>query len=429
MSIQESKRLVLRARIEEISSEILLQKELLKKLEHDKILVKRELNAVVDPVARLPLELSSEIFLQSLDPLPKPQPRARHAPMLLLNICNAWTTIALSTPAPWSSIRIDFPCGEGLTQLLPIWLQRAHNRPLSISLHGDLRKLDPRVRAIVWQHGARLRHLQFSDDCECEMTSDFAEDGGDLLDLFGSTTPGPLPLLETVKIRGSIGEHRFRGPQILQLLRQASNIVECNFDYKLPLEELPVAGEKLVLPTLRRLMFGNAFTSPKTYPGSSPEILRLLTLPALEVLAVPVRGSGEAFRGFLQRSAAPIQQLVIGTGSKVRSSVLHECMLLLPSLASLQIRWTLPHSVDALYPALVDSPSLLPNLRRLNLRVATKHPISLASWRALVSVVSTRRVEFHVSIARAQRHPQDIFTAFMALINDGVRIKIKTRKA
>ncbi|KAJ7328941.1 hypothetical protein DFH08DRAFT_1084414 [Mycena albidolilacea] len=202
MSIQESKRLVLRPRIEELSSEILLQKELLKKLEHDKILVKRELNAVADPVARLPLELSSEIFLQSLDPLPKPQPRARHAPMLLL------------------------------------------------------------------------------------------------------------------------------------------------------------------------------------------------------ILAVPVRGSGKAFRRFLKRSAAPIQQLVIGTGSHVRSSVLH--------------------SVDALYSVLVDSPSLLPNLRRLDICVSTNHPISLASWRALVSVVTTRRVEFHVSNVHAQPLPQDVFTAFMALIKDGI---------
>ncbi|KAJ7896274.1 hypothetical protein B0H14DRAFT_3612194, partial [Mycena olivaceomarginata] len=111
MSAQE-----LRARIDEISSEIILQKKLVQKLEHDRSLLQRQLNAVVDPVSRLPLEVSAEIFLQCLLPhhsasqrLPGrrptttlfPVPRAYCAPMLFLNICNAWTAIALATPALW----------------------------------------------------------------------------------------------------------------------------------------------------------------------------------------------------------------------------------------------------------------------------------------------------------------------------------------
>jgi hypothetical protein len=36
---------------------------MLKKLEHDKSLVQRQLNTVRDPVACLPFEISSEIFL------------------------------------------------------------------------------------------------------------------------------------------------------------------------------------------------------------------------------------------------------------------------------------------------------------------------------------------------------------------------------
>ncbi|KAJ7827993.1 hypothetical protein B0H13DRAFT_304412 [Mycena leptocephala] len=87
----------LRARIDKLSTEINMQTELLKKLQHDKSLVQRQLNAVLDPVARLPVEISSEIFLQSLPILIEPD--ARHAAMLLLNICNSWTSIALSTPA------------------------------------------------------------------------------------------------------------------------------------------------------------------------------------------------------------------------------------------------------------------------------------------------------------------------------------------
>ncbi|KAJ7366809.1 hypothetical protein DFH08DRAFT_663894, partial [Mycena albidolilacea] len=68
----------------------------------------RQLNAIRDPVERLPFDISSEIFLQCL-PSSKysestvfpPKPRPLTAPMLLLNICNAWTGVALSTPALW----------------------------------------------------------------------------------------------------------------------------------------------------------------------------------------------------------------------------------------------------------------------------------------------------------------------------------------
>ncbi|KAJ7453639.1 hypothetical protein B0H11DRAFT_1740939, partial [Mycena galericulata] len=89
----------LETRLAKISADIELQKAVLKNLEHSKILVRRQLNSVRDPVARLPLEISSEIFIQCLRPFPVP--RARHAPMLFLNVCNAWTDIALSTPALW----------------------------------------------------------------------------------------------------------------------------------------------------------------------------------------------------------------------------------------------------------------------------------------------------------------------------------------
>ncbi|KAJ6510728.1 hypothetical protein C8R45DRAFT_892247 [Mycena sanguinolenta] len=97
----------LRARIVKLDSEIGGKTDLkvLKQLRQDKSLAQRQLNAILDPVERLPLEISSEIFLETF-----PTPEARYvAPMLLLRICSAWTTIALSTPALWASIYIVFP--------------------------------------------------------------------------------------------------------------------------------------------------------------------------------------------------------------------------------------------------------------------------------------------------------------------------------
>ncbi|KAJ6477620.1 hypothetical protein C8R45DRAFT_873070, partial [Mycena sanguinolenta] len=128
MSVDE-----LRARIVTLETEIELQKELLKKLEKDKSLVQHQLNAALDPVTRLPLEISSEIFLQFLAPTRSPTGK-QDVPTVLLRICNAWTDTALSTPRLWTTVRIQFPCGDDFSEVLRIWFQRARNLPLSVSM-------------------------------------------------------------------------------------------------------------------------------------------------------------------------------------------------------------------------------------------------------------------------------------------------------
>ncbi|KAJ6624183.1 hypothetical protein B0H10DRAFT_1785072, partial [Mycena sp. CBHHK59/15] len=141
----------LRSRIEQVSADISQHKEALKLDEHNKRELQRQLNALLDPVARLPLEISSEIFRHCLptDPLSEgnlplticmqyppavPSPAANHAPMILLNICGAWTKIALSAPALWANIHAQFPRSEGFKELFQTWLDRARGCPLNISL-------------------------------------------------------------------------------------------------------------------------------------------------------------------------------------------------------------------------------------------------------------------------------------------------------
>ncbi|KAJ7896395.1 hypothetical protein B0H14DRAFT_2430988, partial [Mycena olivaceomarginata] len=96
----------LRARIVKLRTDTEQQKKLLRKLEHNTSLAQRQLNAVFDPMARLPLEISSEIFLECLASSgcgtgSRPELGALRLPMLLLNICHAWTDIALATPSLW----------------------------------------------------------------------------------------------------------------------------------------------------------------------------------------------------------------------------------------------------------------------------------------------------------------------------------------
>ncbi|KAJ7763594.1 hypothetical protein DFH07DRAFT_1059264, partial [Mycena maculata] len=110
MSVKE-----LQTRLEKISADIDLQKEVLRKLEHSKSLVQGQLNAICDPMARLPLEIWPEIFLGCLPLLP--EPGAHDAPMLLLNICHKWTDITLATPALWAAIHVPFRRGDGFKEV------------------------------------------------------------------------------------------------------------------------------------------------------------------------------------------------------------------------------------------------------------------------------------------------------------------------
>ncbi|KAJ6523676.1 hypothetical protein DFH09DRAFT_883954, partial [Mycena vulgaris] len=87
-----------------------------------------------DPFTRLPLEISSEIFLQCSYLSPHPQAGALHIPMLLLNICNTWSDIAIATPALWAAIHIRFSRPKGFSECLGAWLQRGGSHSLSMSL-------------------------------------------------------------------------------------------------------------------------------------------------------------------------------------------------------------------------------------------------------------------------------------------------------
>ncbi|KAF7361495.1 F-box domain-containing protein [Mycena sanguinolenta] len=347
----------LRTRIEEIFAEIEVHKKLLAELEYDLRLAKRQLNAVVDPVARLPLEISSEIFLRCRGSR-FPRLQAERIPMLLLNICSAWTVIALSTPNLWASARICFPCADGLPQILPLWFQRARTQPLTIFLHGDFLYYDHDVSDIIWQHAPRLKTLKISDDVQ--EVDDESDTDDPHIDLFGSSTPGPLPLLNSLTIRGPVDGRGFLRSQILLLLRLAPNIVECFLD-RVELEDehlLHLTAEKLHLPSLRRLSCINDIFRR----DANSMLLSCFTLPALETLSLSMRiaASGDALLSFLARSSPPLRSLILmGPFRSAAAAQLPRCLRLIPTLATLEMRSPDTQLVDSLFTALADL-SLLP---------------------------------------------------------------------
>ncbi|KAJ6558199.1 hypothetical protein B0H19DRAFT_1261733 [Mycena capillaripes] len=318
--------------------------------------------------------------------------------MLLLNVCTAWADIALSTPNIWTAIKITFPVTGNFEDGLRMWLQRARDLPLSISLVGPA--FDQDVMGIIWEHGQQLKHI--------EMCYKWAEDGENddefqkRIDFLESQSPGPLPLLETLTIRGLSSLYHgqgYWGSQFLELLGLAPNLAECIFDGIQPVLDLAMTVEKLVLPVLRRLSFGGGY---ETRPNSDDRIITCLTLPALEVLSLPLRNcSDDDLFAFLKRSSPPLKQLVMGKVSSGGNSLrLQECLHLVPTLTDL-IVWN-PGSrlMTELSAALADSSSLLPNLHTLRI-CAIDHSGDFTFdpglfWEALVRALFVRRTQIRI---------------------------------
>ncbi|KAF7328788.1 hypothetical protein MVEN_02507700 [Mycena venus] len=303
-----------------------------------------------------------------------PKPRAHHAPVLLLNICSTWTAIALATPSLWTVIHIRFPCAEGFKELVRTWIERAHNRPLSISLSG---KLEKDIATLIWRHGEQLKHL--------EMHGHSHE-----YDVFGNVIPGRLPLLQTLTIRGS-PDVSFSTPRFLHLLSLTPNLVECTFDnIYLSSAVLPIT-EKLVLPNLRRLMFG------KSAPNSDDDLLTRLSLPTLETLSLPMRYvSADDLFSFLGRSSLPLREMIIVGEPNVNFDRMVEGLRLIPTLTQIELWDRAFHLVPDIFTALHDS-TLLPDLRKLTLHILSSRAAE-SFWETLLSTLSARHPQSSITV-------------------------------
>ncbi|KAJ6542070.1 hypothetical protein DFH09DRAFT_1368264, partial [Mycena vulgaris] len=285
----------LELRIDKLSADIIRQKEVLKQLESSKSAAQRQLNAILDPVARLPLEISSEIFIQCLSA--RPGPHASDPPLLFLNICNMWTEIALSTPALWAAIHVDNPVVD-LGKLLDSRFKRAGSRALSISLPQSLAG---DISLVIGTHRDRLRDLSMYDD---------DDDIALVIDV------GPFVFLQTLSITGISTDPVTHDPirqmpsTAMGILRVSPNLVECTFNSVLhSIDDDDYAGEILVFPHMKHLKFGN---SPHSY--GSDLILDYISTPCLQTLHLytDARNEGALLR-FLERSSPPLQKIVLGS--------------------------------------------------------------------------------------------------------------------
>ncbi|KAJ6536780.1 hypothetical protein DFH09DRAFT_93389 [Mycena vulgaris] len=182
----------LRKRLAELDAQIVEQKLVLDELERKRTATVGELYATAAyPVLTLPVEITADIFIRCLpDPPPFPCPFDEDsismghelrttAPLILLGVCRVWRDIALDTPTLWSTLNIRFDAftnsvasEPGLIEsFIDLWLGRAGNRPLSISLSAtreltqdedqdEDRQWSDLACAVVQRYSQRVRHLK-----------------------------------------------------------------------------------------------------------------------------------------------------------------------------------------------------------------------------------------------------------------------------
>ncbi|KAJ7649906.1 hypothetical protein FB45DRAFT_858849 [Roridomyces roridus] len=403
------------AQLAQVSHEIQRQKDVLKKLESSRSLLQQQLNAVRDPIARLPLEISSDIFLQCLPlrsrdyPREYPRPKPHLAPLLFLNVCHAWTDIAASTPALWVSIGIFFPRERGFEQFLKTWLRRTGSRPLQISLRGVF---DSVIARPIQHHSAQLESLVISFD----KTDDLVDEYYDFLG--GAQPQVELPRLRTLEIR-CVGGVKCFWLSFHRLLRLAPNITEIflqNISFRDNIiQEEP---ETLVLPRLRHL----------THSEDDFDGMNWVSTPGLETLCVSTEALfTESFISFLHQASPPLRTLEL-CGSSDEDSFT-EPMALMPNLTCFECLLPEPSFVEALLNFLARNPHLVPNLETLQLDEiigATSYTDMLTALAGVLSVRRSRLKTVCFTIYRWDDPPSltDDLTFFRELLEEGMNIHI-----
>ncbi|KAK7063509.1 F-box domain-containing protein [Favolaschia claudopus] len=134
-----------RARLYEIDAEIDVLDAQLARLRAERKIVTATLDSIVYPILTLPVEITSEIFMQYLDAVfagqvGPPRVELRKArtsgPLVLSRVCRAWRSIAINTPLLWCRVFAGSPHGRSRDwrKLLECWLPRAGNQPLYLRL-------------------------------------------------------------------------------------------------------------------------------------------------------------------------------------------------------------------------------------------------------------------------------------------------------
>ncbi|KAJ6553663.1 hypothetical protein B0H10DRAFT_2124802 [Mycena sp. CBHHK59/15] len=377
-------------------------------LVQERAAVQARLDAIVYPVLTLPPEVVSEIFIYCLCDS-RARPSFAVAPLLLCNICSVWRTIAVLTPALWSSVELTFKYslfGTSLIDLLEVWLSRTGSYPLSFSLWYDeytVSKRRPEMNLLVQ---VLMRHSSQWEDVELRLPdpSEFHQFKGYFpslkrIVLEHAVSPSNPPVISFMDAPGlasvqlslgcaldpivfpwsqltTVKCEYLRVDDCLRLLRQTTRIVDLTVYLKeggSQIEHAPFS-----LPSLRSLHL--------LREECHMDLLQHLTLPALETLSISFENEDiTRFLSFLSRSSCPLQQIIFDAWPFDQVELV-KCFEAMPSLQELKL-WRPQYFTDSFLLQLADPTALLPNLKALELNHV--YPIQF-TMPALASMLSSR---------------------------------------
>ncbi|KAJ7858778.1 hypothetical protein B0H13DRAFT_2075697 [Mycena leptocephala] len=401
----------LRTHIDELSSAIDAQRRILRDLENKRSKAQSELNSILDPMAKLPVEVSSDIFLLCISDTPRPDPCC--APMLFLNICHLWSDIALATPTLWASIDIESHSrGAHFDELCKIWLSRARNLPLSFILRFR-GSVDRCIQNLATEHIPQLQNL--------ELYVDTSEDL--------QRVEGPFPSLKTLEIaaidRSGALELLNNIHESVEILRAAPVLLECDFMNIYYAEDFHSFGQEHLTHTcLQHLRLGK----PKIADNSA-YILRYLTLPALKSLEIAnLDIENDEFLSFLTRSSPPLQSLrVVIPTNHGPSYTGMEYLRLLPSFTDLDLFCPLTSPIDN-HPPLItflkmlgNAEDVLPRLRNLTILTRSAYISGHKHLESMASALAARSASRHGSLQCFRL----VFSTYDAMPNANVIFAIR----
>ncbi|KAK7022455.1 hypothetical protein R3P38DRAFT_2961045 [Favolaschia claudopus] len=294
----------LQQQIDDLSSEIQAQRLVLDGLMNQRCQVQRQLNSVLDPMALLPLELQSKIFLHCLyhageDRIAR-TPDPHLAPMLLLRVCQLWRDIALSTPELWNYLTMHWPesppSGANDFRFFGMWLKRSQSFPLTLTWEGSV-VLAKGIQDLIDECGGRVETLTL-------LLNRIPPRGSHIL-------RAPFPSLRKLTINCSVG--RFEIRDWMPILKTSPMLTRVTLlgSFLGPEIETDSTQAAFTLPALRELHFPHNSSHPRVV--NATRILKYITLPALEILHIRcnlnlVDGS-EDLLAFLTRSSPPLRSL------------------------------------------------------------------------------------------------------------------------
>ncbi|KAJ7162748.1 hypothetical protein C8R43DRAFT_1233356 [Mycena crocata] len=412
----------LRARIAVVSSAIIRQKQVLRDLESTKCHLEKSLNTILDPMARLPLEISSEIFMLGMGTdggnmrtiISRPHPNL--APMVYLNVCCSWKQIAASTPSLWTAIHVN-GTGRYAAALIHAWFARAGSRLLTISSRGNL---SDAFRNVMHHHAHRIQILELDVPSDTEVQH---------------VAEKPFPALSKLYIASSDDETSDfpDADSCVAMMLAAPALVECKFS-SIHYHYFPESESPSTHSSLKHLHFGSY---PSKYDTSTAAILMCLTLPALESLSITDFDiSYEDFIAFFTRSSPRLQSLrMYLPRAEWSASRIESLLQVMPNLTRLDLRFRKyltanPPHLNGFIQALAEySPQkLLPNLHTLVMWGV--FDLEHSHYVKLVDLLSTRQPQlctFRLMGEAYQDFPSPdaaIIASMRKLVADGMEIYV-----